>query len=80
MSANVLLNLLNKFGKIDKMWGLSSILSCFRNEFDKFNNTRARMLDSFYHMTKKILWNHISGVKNVIVYEFISSFYVSNLK
>ena len=23
----------------------------FCNEFDKFNNTRARMLDSVYHMT-----------------------------
>ena len=51
MSAHVLLNLLNESGKRDKMRGLSSILSLFRNEFYKFNNTRARMLDSFYHMT-----------------------------
>ena len=29
MSANVLLNLLNKLGKSDKMWGLSSILFFF---------------------------------------------------
>ena len=28
------------------MRGLSSILSLFRNEFNKFNNTMARMLDS----------------------------------
>ena len=48
MSAHVLLNLLNKLGKLDKMQGLSSILSLFRKEFYKFNNTRARMLDSFY--------------------------------
>ena len=41
MSAHVLLNLLNELGKRDKMRGLSSILSLFRNEFDKFNNTRA---------------------------------------
>ena len=27
----------------------------FRNEFDKFNNTRARMLGSIYHMTLRIL-------------------------
>ena len=32
------------------MRDLPSILSLFRNEFNKFNNTRARMLDSFYHM------------------------------
>ena len=43
MSAHVLLNLLNECGKRDKMRGLSSILSLFRNEFNKFNNTRARM-------------------------------------
>ena len=43
MSAHVLLNLLNKLEKRDKMRGLSSILSLFRNEFNKFNNTRARM-------------------------------------
>ena len=42
MSAHVLLNLLNELGKIDKMRGLPSILSFFfRNEFNKFNNTRA---------------------------------------
>ena len=31
------------------MLGLQSILSLFRNEFDKFNNTVAQILDSFYH-------------------------------
>ena len=35
MSAHVLLNLLNEMGKRDKMRGLSSILSLFRNEFKK---------------------------------------------
>ena len=55
MSAHVLLNLLNEFGKRDKMRGLPSILSLFRNEFNKFNNTRARMLDSIYHMTLRCL-------------------------
>ena len=54
MSAHVLLNLLNELGKRDKMRGLPSILSLFRNEFDKFNNTRARMLDSIYHMTLSV--------------------------
>ena len=67
MSAHVLLNLLNELGKRDKMRGLPSILSLFRNEFNKFNNTRARMLDSIYHMTLRLLRNIISGVKNVII-------------
>ena len=55
MSVHVLLNLLNELRKRDKMRGLPSILSLFRNEFNKFNNTRARMLDSFYHMTLRYL-------------------------
>ena len=55
MSAHVLLNLLNELWKRDKMRGLPSILSLFRNEFNKFNNTRARMLDSIYHMTLRLL-------------------------
>ena len=63
MSAHVLLNSLNKFGKRDKMRGLPSILSLFRNEFNKFNNTGAQMLDFFYHMTlnnlKLLIFCHI---------------------
>ena len=55
MSAYVKLNLLNKLGKRDKMRGLHRILSLFRNEFNKINNTRARMLDSIYHMTLRLL-------------------------
>ena len=51
MLAHVLLNSLNQFGKRDKMHDLPSILSLFRTELNKFNNTRARMLDSIYHMT-----------------------------
>ena len=65
MSAHVLLNLLNKLGKRDKMRGLPSMLSLFPNEFNKFNNTRARKLDSIYHMTntlKSHFWR-----KNVII-------------
>ena len=55
MSAHVLLNLSNKLEKSDKMRGLPSILSLFRNEFNKFNNTGARMLDSIYHITLRLL-------------------------
>ena len=54
MSAHVLLNLLNKLGKRDKMRGLPSILFLFCNGFNKFNNTRAQMLDSIYHMTNTL--------------------------
>ena len=55
MKAHVLLNLLNKLGKRDQMRGLLSNLSIFRNKFNRFNNTRARMLDSNYHMTLRLL-------------------------
>ena len=55
MSAHVLLILLNESGKRNKMRGLPSILSLIRNEFNKFNNTRARLLNSIYHMTLKLL-------------------------
>ena len=65
MSDNVLLNLLNELGKSDKMRGLPNILLLFRNEFNKFNNTRARMLDSIYHMTNT-LKSHVWR-KNVII-------------
>ena len=55
MSAHVLLNLLNELGKKkDKMRSLPSILSLFRNEFNKFNNTGAQTLDSIYHMTFRL--------------------------
>ena len=55
MSAHVLLNLLNELGKRDKLRGSSSILSLFRNEFNKFNKTGARMLDCIYHMALRLL-------------------------
>ena len=52
MSVHVLLNILNELGKRDR------ILSLFRNSFNKFNITGAQMLDSIYHMTIKLLFNH----------------------
>ena len=63
MIVHVLLNLLNELGKGDKMRGLPSILPYFRNEFNKFNNTGARMLDSIYHMTFNILKSCIFSVE-----------------
>ena len=41
MSAFVLLILLNEMGKRDKMRGLLSILSLFRNELNKFNKYKS---------------------------------------
>ena len=32
-----------------------SHLSLFRNEFKKFNDTRAGMIDSIYHVTLRLL-------------------------
>ena len=55
MSAHDLLTLLNELRKRDKIRGLPSILSLFRNEFNKFNNTGTQMLDSIYHMTLRLL-------------------------
>ena len=64
----VLLNLLNELRKRDKMRGLPNILSLFRNDFNKFNNTRAWMLDFIYHMALRLLWNLISAIKR---YKFV---------
>ena len=57
------INLLNELGKSDLMRGWLSILLLFRSEFNKFNKTGARMLDSIYHMAVNILTNCIFGVK-----------------
>ena len=65
MSAHVLLNLVNELRKRDKIKGSPSILSLFCNEFNKFINTRARMLDSIYHMTLRLPWNLISVVNTL---------------
>ena len=54
MSPHVLLNLLNELGKQIRYEAMPSILSVFPNGCNKWNNTVARMQDSFYHMTLKI--------------------------
>ena len=61
MSAHVLLNLLNELGK-------PRILSLFRNEFNKFNNTGAQEIDSIYHMTLKLFCNRILGIKKLYLH------------
>ena len=65
MSVRVLLNLINELRNSDKMRGFQSILSLFRNEFNKFSKTRALMLDSIYHMTLRLLWNLNSAIKTL---------------
>ena len=67
MSAHVLVNLLNELGKRDKMRGLPSILSLFRNEFNKFikyKSTNVRFYLSYD--IKKTLKSHFWR-KNVII-------------
>ena len=41
------------------------ILSLFCNEFNKYNNTGAGMLDSIYHMTLTLFLFHILRVKTL---------------
>ena len=65
MSAHVLLNSLNVLRKSDQMRGLPIIISLSRRV--KFNNTRARMLNSFYHYDIKITLKSHFCRKNVII-------------
>ena len=75
MSAHALLNLLNKLRKSYKMRGMPSILSLFCNKLNKYNNTRAWLLDSNYHMKLKLLKNQIFGVKNVKILPYFTQRY-----
>ena len=45
------------------MGGLRSILSIFRNDLNIINKTRARILDSIYLLTLRILLN-LNSAKN----------------
>ena len=50
MRAHVLFILLKEWGKVTKCEVCRAFYHYFRNEFNKFNNTRARMLDTIYHI------------------------------
>ena len=52
------------WGKSDKVRGLPSFHH-FCNEFNKFNNTGAPILNFIYHMTLKILKNRVLSVKTL---------------
>ena len=80
MSAHVLLNLLNELGKRDTMRGLPSILSLFRNEFSKFNNTRVYLsydikISLKFHFWRKKTYNcviimDVMTFQPLVVYRF----------
>ena len=57
----LMLNLLNKLRKSDKMQCLPSILSLFCNKYNKFNNTGCS--DFIDHMTLKLVCNCVFDVK-----------------
>ena len=54
MTAHVFMTSLDKKGKRVRCEDMPSILSLFLNKFYKFNNTKAKMHDSLYHMTLKL--------------------------
>ena len=63
MSAHILLNLSTDLGKKIKCEACRAFYLLFATSFVKFNDTRARILDSFYHMTFKLFYNYVFGVK-----------------
>ena len=64
MSAQVLLILLNELGKYDKCDADPPFFSLFRNEFNKFNNTRATNVRLYISYDIKItLKSHFSRIK-----------------
>ena len=71
MSTHVLLNLLNELRTRDKVRGLPSILSLFRNKFNKFYNTGARMLDYINHMSSKIILKQYFWRENVRILPYV---------
>ena len=85
MSTRDLLNLIKELRKRDKIRGLQSILSLFRNEFHKFNNTGSPILDSIYHMSLTLLKSRIFCLlllplwKSVIVLCFVVRYFMSIL-
>ena len=55
LSTHVFLNLLNELSKRDKKQGYAKHFNVFCETFNKFDNTRAQLLDTIYHMTLKLL-------------------------
>ena len=57
MSAHVLLNVLNELGKREKCEACRAF-DLLRNEYNKFNNTRARTLISIHHIKYGQFWGN----------------------
>ena len=63
MSVHDLLNSLNELAKSDRMRVFREFYRFFCNEFNKFNNTIAQMLESFYHTLKSHFCRRITVLK-----------------
>ena len=48
----------------------------FAQGFNKFNNTRARMLDSINHMTLRLFRNLISAIKTLQFSHHVCNFFM----
>ena len=55
----LLLNLLNEFGKSDKMRGLPSILSLFLNQYNTFNDVRLYLSYDIKITSKNYVWRFV---------------------
>ena len=74
ISANVSMNLLNKFKKSGKKGGCDEHIF-FHNELNKFNNTGVLMLESISHMILKLILNHLQkNVCNITVKPLLSGY------
>ena len=62
------------------MRGLPKIVSIFGNEFNNFNNTSARMLDSIYQMALRSHWNLISTVKTLYFCHYVRDIVMGAMK
>ena len=55
----LLLNLLNEFGKSDKMRGLPRILSLFLNQYNTFNDVRLYLSYDIKITSKNYVWHFV---------------------
>ena len=67
------IHFIKQVGERDKMRGFSIILSLFRNKFNKFNNTRAYLLDLGFTENHK----HLPTVGDNDLLDSITSPYTS---
>ena len=75
MSAHVLLYLLDKLRKRDKMRGLPNILSLLRQEFNKLNNTGSTNVKFYLSDNIKITLKSHFWCQNVKILPFFMQHY-----